>query len=154
MPSSRPHQRTNARVSACQTGLGNHTATKPSSTVLVGNSSGIHLHENGLVDTLNDIGLVIGLDPVSRTCIPPRTPGGAIVQPESGSPRGGGHAHWVRYVAFSMIPGKWMYRVRLRRFEGTCSGSTVRSASSAICSVSFSDAFNHHRSQRRKPLNA
>ena len=25
MPSPRPHQRTNARVSACQTGLGNHT---------------------------------------------------------------------------------------------------------------------------------
>ena len=40
MPSSSPHQRTNARVSACQTGLGNHTATKPSSTVLLGNSSG------------------------------------------------------------------------------------------------------------------
>ena len=77
MPSPRPHQRTNARVSACQTGLGNHTATKPSSTVLAGNSSGIHLHENGLADTLNDIGwehgLVIELDPVSRTCIPPRS---------------------------------------------------------------------------------
>ena len=91
MPSSSPHQRTNARVSACQAGLGNHTATKPSSTVLLANSSGIHLHEIGLVDTLNDIGrehgLVIGLHPVSRTCIPPRTPGGAIVQPESGSPR-------------------------------------------------------------------
>ena len=40
----------------------------------------IHLHEYGLADALSDVGrehgLVMGLDPVSSTRIPPRTPGG------------------------------------------------------------------------------
>ena len=40
----------------------------------------IHLHEYGLADALSDVGrehgLVMGLDPVSSTRVPPRTPGG------------------------------------------------------------------------------
>ena len=53
----------------------------------------IHLHEYGLVDTFNDIGrehrLVIGLDPVSSICIPPRTPGGChlVPRPQPSSPQ-------------------------------------------------------------------
>ena len=68
---SRPHQRTNARVSACHAGLGNHTSTKPLKHSLVGNCIGIHLHEYGLVDTLNDTSRV----PLASICKAPRAPG-------------------------------------------------------------------------------
>ena len=61
--------------------------------------------------------------------------------PRSQARRAWGHALGARYVAVSMIPGMGIFRDRLRRFEGTRSGSVIlggiiRLVSIAILSVS------------------